>query len=303
MSPRLPLPENRPLGARDEDDDASFLDHEGADASPGPGEASARSRIGRVAQAFHTRTLALRTFLGATMFFGVVAATSYGLYSYVSTSARFAIKTLSVEGNLHRTTDQVAQAGGIKKGNNIFALDMETAANAMAQDPWIERAEVKRKLPSTVSIKVVERDAQALVEVGDTLFLASPAGDIFKKFELGDPPDLVLISGVSEVDGKPRDRQGLVALVKNAVDLANEYERFGPTKRYPLQEVHLSEDGRFELLVGRDTIRLALGKAPFRAKIERGARVLSEIDRRKGSASTIFLDNEAHPERVVARLR
>lgn len=299
MKPSRPLPENRPLGELDEDDSADLLGEDGS-RTPPPGSVG---RFTRVANALHAPTLALRTFIGATMFFGVVAATSYGLYSYVSTSTRFAIKSLSVEGNMHRTNEQVALAGGIKKGGNIFALDMETAANAMAQDPWIERAEVKRKLPSTVTIKVTERDAQALVSVGDALFLASPNGDIFKKFELGDPPDLVLVSGVSEVDGKPRDRAGLVALVKIAVELANEYERFGPVKRYPLQEVHLSEDGRFEILVGRDAIRLALGKAPFRQKIERGARVLSELDRRKGSASTIFLDNEAHPERVVARLR
>ena len=290
------LPENRPVGERDDEaEDVLFL--RGQDETP------QYPRLAKVAEVLHAPTLVLRTFLGATLFFGVMAATSYGLYSYVSTSTRFAIKHLSVEGNLHRTSDQVALAGGIKKGGNIFALDLETAAGAMALDPWIERAEVKRKLPATVSIKVTEREAQALVVVGDALFLAGQNGDIFKKMELGDPPDLVLVSGVSEVDGKPRDRASLVALVKIAVDLAAEYERFGPVKRYPLQEVHLSDDGRFDLLVGRDAVRLAMGKAPFRGKLERGARVLSEIERRKGSASTIFLDNEAHPERVVARLR
>ena len=70
-----------------------------------------------------------------------------------------------------------------------------------------------------------------------------------------------------------------------------------------LQEVHATTEGTFELLVGRDGIRLVMGKGPYRPKIERAARVLAETARRKGQPLVIFLDNEAHPERVVARLK
>ena len=48
---------------------------------------------------------------------------------------------------------------------------------------------------------------------------------------------------------------------------------------------------------------LSLGKPPFLMKLQRASRVVAEIDRKKAHAKVIFLDNEAHPERVVARFK
>jgi cell division protein FtsQ len=76
-----------------------------------------------------------------------------------------------------------------------------------------------------------------------------------------------------------------------------------PGKTFALQEVHITDEGGVDLTVGRDGVRLALGKPPYRQKLERAQRVLSEIERRKGQVQVVFLDNDAHPERVVARLK
>jgi cell division protein FtsQ len=77
----------------------------------------------------------------------------------------------------------------------------------------------------------------------------------------------------------------------------------GVTRRYPLQELHLEKDGSLVATVGREAIALSLGQPPYRDKIEESARILTEVARRKANASVIFLDNDAHPERVVVRMR
>ncbi len=48
---------------------------------------------------------------------------------------------------------------------------------------------------------------------------------------------------------------------------------------------------------------LVLGGPPFRKKLEQAARVATELDHRGQKPDAILLDNDARPERVVARVR
>lgn len=257
----------------------------------------------RYARPLQKLALAGRLLLGTLLFFGLMGGSSYGLYRYVSSTPRFAIKEVVVEGLSRRSVDDVSRAGHVEKGKNIFGVDLELSRRLILQDPWIEQASVDRKLPSTIKITVTEREATSLVSLGGSLYLAGRGGKIFKRYEQGDPADLVVITGAGGEGELVRDRDGLTSLVRHAQDLIADYERLGPNRIYPLQEVNVDAEGRMRMLVGRDGVSLMLGKPPFRAKIERAARVLSEIDRRKGQPQIVFLDNEAHPERVVARMR
>jgi cell division protein FtsQ len=85
--------------------------------------------------------------------------------------------------------------------------------------------------------------------------------------------------------------------------VADEAERTGIAKRYPLQEMHLEKDGSLVVTIGREAIALSLGQPPYRDKMEEASRILNELARRKANASVVFLDNDAHPERVVVRMR
>ena len=91
--------------------------------------------------------------------------------------------------------------------------------------------------------------------------------------------------------------------VASGEGVADDLERSGVGKRYPLQELHLEKDGSLVVTIGKDAIALHFGQPPYRDKIEQASRVLSEVARRKAQPSVIFLDNDAHPERVVVRMR
>ena len=245
----------------------------------------------------------VRIVTGVAVFSATALGASWGMYRYVSTTRRFAIKEVVVVGARHRKEAEISRAGGLDVGKNVFTVDLEQARRAIVSDPWIERATVTRKLPSTVSVEVVEREPVATVLLGGTLFLAAPNGELFKRLEAGDPSDLVVITGVGGEGEMVRDRAGVTALVKRAEEVVVDYERTITDKRFPLEEVHVTDEGGVTLVVMREPIVMVLGKPPYRVKLERAARVLAELERRKGQATTIFLDNDAHPERVVARLR
>lgn len=245
---------------------------------------------------------ALQVLAGVLVVLSASIAVAWGARRYIMTSPRFAIRTVLVDGNHRLAAEQVAIAGGVNVGRNIFELDLESAAASIGADPWVERAQVTRTLPGTVKIMVVEREARALAALGGELYLITRDGDPFKRSEGADPTDLPVITGLT-ADKVASDRPGVVQALRRALDVVDDMERAGIARRYPIQEVHLEKDGTIVVTIGKEAIAIFLGQTRFREKIEQAQRVLAEIARRKANASVIFLDNEAHPERVVVRMR
>jgi len=242
-----------------------------------------------------------RAAFGIALVVGVSVTAALGARRYVTTTPRFGVKDVDVTGNARRTADDIASEAGIAKGQNIFSLDLDRARARLLADPWIRDASIARRLPGSVSVQVTERDAAAIIALGDS-YLASRDGDIFKRLEPGDPTDLPAVTGLT-ADAVAEDREGAVRSIRRALDLAAEYERTPLAARAPLEEVHIADGEALTLFVGKSGIALELGTAPFHHKLEEAARVLAELDRRGAKADAIMLDSEAHPERVVARVR
>lgn len=235
----------------------------------------------------------------------VVAASvlvAWGMRRYLHSSPRFAIRTVEVGGNVRRTAHQIAKRAGLEVGQNIFALELTAAQAAIESDEWIERAEVTRELPGTVRVHVVEREARAVAVVRGQLYLVDPGGNIYKSFAAGDPGDLPVVTGI-DPETLVRDREGVTRELRRALDLIADLERVELDKRYPIEEVHMEADGRLTVTVGSEGIGLYFGPPPFRLKVEKALRVLQEVQHRKAKVAKVFLDNEAHPERVVVRMR
>ena len=277
----------------------------GYDDSPAPGVASTTVRPPRVSRPPRPKTRLFATLqlaLGAMVVIAASVAVAWGARRYLLTSPRFAVRTVEVDGMRRRTAGEVARAGGVEVGKNILGLDLEAARAGILTDPWVESATVTRKLPSTVRITVVEREARALVAIGGEPYLATRDGDLFKKVTLEDPYDLPVVTGILP-EQVARDRAGVVLSVKRVLDVAEDLDRAGVAKRWPIQELSLERDGALVVIVGREAISLHLGRPPYREKIDQLRSVLTELARRKANASVIFLDNDAHPERVVVRMR
>jgi cell division protein FtsQ len=234
----------------------------------------------------------------------------YGLIRYTRQSPRFAVRIIEMHGNGRRTPDEIMKRAGIAMGTNIFAVDLDAMRAAILDDPWIETAALGRRLPATLSIEVTEREAAALVAAGPDLYLATRRGELFKKLEPGDPSDLPVITGVRAEDladartgAVAEGRATRVSPVARALEVTSEFDRTSMAKSLPVQEVHIEDDGSIALSVGNDPIELKLGGGSYRKRLDQATRVLFELRSRGKAADVVFLDNEAHPERVVVRTR
>lgn len=273
-------------------------------ASEGKGDdagATSAARAGDPARA-ERLVRGLWTALGTVVVVGIGAVATWGARHYIQTSPRFAIEAVEVSGARHRTAAELETEAGLVKGQNVFSVDLDASRDRLLADPWIREASVARKLPSSIALRVTEHEAAALVVAGADTYLATRDGELFKRLEPGDPTDLDVVTGLS-VDMLAADRDGAVAVIRRALDLAAEYTHSALAARSPLQEIHVESNGEMTLVIGKSTVALHMGGAPYRKKIEHAIRVLSELDRRGAKADEIMLDDDARPDRVVVRMR
>ncbi|MFO0675538.1 MAG: FtsQ-type POTRA domain-containing protein [Polyangiaceae bacterium] len=268
----------------------------GADARSTPPPALPKvPRVGAKAMAI------AKGILGAALVIAVSAVVAWGARRYVKTSPRFAVTDVDVSGTNHLTPEGVSELGKLTMGANIFSVDLDQARARLLGHPWIKDVELSRRLPGRITVRIVEREAGAIVALGDT-YLASKEGDVFKRFEAGDPADLPVLTGLT-LQAFSEDKEGAERTVRRALDLAGEYERGPLAEKAPLQEVHVGGGGAFTLTVGKSAVALVLGDPPYRKKLDQAVRVFAELERRGGKADAIMLDNEARPDRVVVRMR
>ncbi len=244
----------------------------------------------------------LKVVLGAAMIVGLSAAFAFALHRYARQTPRFAITEIAVEGTRRLLRQEVLGAAGIDVGENIFVLDVDEAEKRLIESPWIKHARVTRRLPGSVKVQILEREPVALALLGDQIFLVSQEGEPFKPMGVGDPHDLPLVTGLSLRELR-RDRRAEIRRLKDALVLLRDYETLALGRALPPEEVHLTNDGMAVLTVGKQGLALHLGAPPFKSKLLRAAKIVERTKDKGGKPGVVFLDNQAHPERVVVRLR
>ncbi len=242
--------------------------------------------------------------LGAGVAFvvGASVAVAWGAHHYALTTPRFAVREVQVEGATRLSERQITEQGGIEIGQNIFALDTALAEQRLLEDPWVREVRITRELPNRLRIELQERQAGALTSIGGHLYLVTPAGEPFKEMGSSDPFDLPLVTGVSSTL-LVRDREAAVERLQTGLRVIRDYERLPLSRIHVAQEVNVGEDGRVVLTIGKDGIALHLGQGPFKKPLAMAARVMSKLARQGHTPRVVFLDNRAHPERVVARMK
>jgi cell division protein FtsQ len=236
------------------------------------------------------------------MVVGASLAVAWSAHHYALSSPRFAIRSVDLVGSKRLTREQLQTDSGIALGANIFALDTDAAERKLLDNPWISEVKLTRRLPSTLRLELTEREAAAVVALGERLYLVTREGVPFKEVQPGDPYDLPLITGASP-ENLARDRKREIERIQTGLEVLRQFERVALSRVYPAEEVHLADAGDVTLTAGKDGVALELGTGPWRKKLLMADEVVGELRKKGRVPGIVFLDNQAHPERVVVRMR
>lgn len=162
-------------------------------------------------------------------------------YHFATTSPRFAIQSIAIQGNRHVTEQQVLAALPVALGDNVFRADLDGVIHSLRANPWIADANAHRILPDTISIDIHEHKPVALADLGG-LYLVDAAGRPFKQaaIESGEARGLPVVTGISRTrfTANPPEAEQLIARAMRALEAWR-----GEAARPQIGEVYISPFG------------------------------------------------------------
>ncbi|HEY5922562.1 MAG TPA: FtsQ-type POTRA domain-containing protein [Kofleriaceae bacterium] len=187
-----------------------------------------------------------------------IGGTAWAGYRFVTTSQRFAIAEIQVNGVHHLTDDQVRAALTVRAGDNVFATSLDEIVRELRENPWIASAEAHRVLPHTIVIDVREHVPAAVVQLG-TLYLVDAEGHPFKRAELGgdEAAGLPIITGLDRT-AYLANPAATAAQIKGAMAALHAWRSVDD--RPSIGEVHLDAHGALTLVTYEQAISIQLGE-------------------------------------------
>jgi hypothetical protein len=97
----------------------------------------------------------------AAVIIGLVAG-SFLIYRQTQGDARFAVKTIEINGSTHTSRAAIDAITRQYIGANLFRIDIARLQADLRRLGWVKRIEAEKKLPDTLRIRIVERTPVAL---------------------------------------------------------------------------------------------------------------------------------------------
>jgi cell division protein FtsQ len=236
-----------------------------------------RRRVGEV----------LREIGRAALLMGAVVLVAAALLTgcdWLLRSPGLQIRDTVVKGCRELTEKEVLSLASIRTAANILTVNTDAVARRIRGNPWVREVFVGREFPDRLVIVVRERQAIALIEKAEGLFLLDTDGQPFKKLEAGEEADLPVLTGL--VRGGALDQplmQKSLALLKEVTAIKD-----GPAIGN-ISEIHGNETFGFSLFT--DTgLCLKLGFDGYENKIRRLGSVMDDLDRKNMKSGFLLID-------------
>lgn len=119
----------------------------------------------RLTAAFLVLVFIAALFIGGTVG-RTVRAVNNGFAAIIN-DAGFGIAEVHLTGNRRTPTESIMAALNLHQGQPIFGADIHAARARVMQLPWVSDAEVRRRYPNDVSVRIIEKLPYALWQAPD----------------------------------------------------------------------------------------------------------------------------------------
>jgi cell division protein FtsQ len=138
-----------------------------------------------------------RKLLSVLITLAVVAALVWAAFW----SPLLGVRDVKLIGATHTTAAEVAAAAGLGPEDNLLLLSATEVVDAARTLPWVADAEVERRLPGTVRVKVVERKPALVISLGAARWTIDRRGHVLTTGQ--SDPGLPIVGGVEVGEIKP----------------------------------------------------------------------------------------------------
>ncbi|MDY6854348.1 MAG: cell division protein FtsQ/DivIB [Thermodesulfobacteriota bacterium] len=228
---------------------------------------------------------------------GVLGVIGYTFLSYLYTSPYFSVQEIIVNGEKRLTDMEVLNMARIDIGMNILTINLKEASKRIVQHPWIENAQLKRKLPQKIFIRITERDPIAIINL-DRLYLIDKQGVIFKEIGPEDTFNLPVLTGLESADLAANESVSK-HLIEKALTAMNEIGKGKALCIDELSEINMDPHSGLTLYTMKDATQIKLGFNDYSKKLDRLKKVIDDLQDRYKKADYIDL---VYGEKVYVKL-
>lgn len=132
-----------------------------------------------------------------------VASTYRDLEKETRRRLHLPFERLTIEGNKRTSAEAIQAAMGLKRGDSLLGADPWALRGRIERLPWIGRAEVERRLPATLIVRVVERKPIARFREGGATVLVDEIGALIPIAAEREHDRLVLVAGAGAAEAAP----------------------------------------------------------------------------------------------------
>ncbi len=161
----------------------------------------------------------------------------------------FRVAEVQVEGNLQVAAQDIVASLGLAPETSILEVDLKALARRVLENPWIKEASVRRRLPLSLTVQVVERMPEA-VFIADRRYLLSADGVILAALTEEELPTLPTLRAA----GPRRVAIGERILTSEMVQGLSVWRRFQLANALQGEKAHeiaMAGDGSYVVDLGR----------------------------------------------------
>jgi len=217
----------------------------------------------------HVASRRLRSILkvsGSIALFVLIMGILASVIRYTYTSDRFSLQSIKISGCKFADVQILEKIIRREFPRNTIQIDLQKLRERLAKETWVRYADVRRVLPSELSIDIYERTPEAILELQGQMMLADQEGVLLDK---NDPKygkiDLPVFRGLLG-DTPDEYRQNLEensSRIRRGLQLLSELDSADPMYARNISEVDLSEADNLKILLVNDTVEVFLGDKDF----------------------------------------
>jgi cell division protein FtsQ len=229
----------------------------------------------------------------------VLSAASWLGWRYAAAGDLLRVRAVRFEGASRARPEELAELCPVKPGDHLLLVDGDLVVRALLRHPWVAGVEVERVLPPAVVVRIAERRAVALAELGG-LYLVDERGVVFKRAATGDGLDLPVVTGITRQDFLENEAEVAPRLVA-ALALLRRWSDLRLDRRQAISQIHLDPDYGTTVWAGDDGVEIRLGHGDLEEKLARLERVLAAVQSEGRRPRVLHLDNRRRPDWVAVR--
>jgi cell division protein FtsQ len=179
-------------------------------------------------------------------------------------SSQFWVQRIAVRGNTRLASGEIVALLEGVKGQHVFAVDLEHWRTRVLGSPWVAEARLRRVLPHTIEVALVERSPLATARIRDGLFLMDRSGAVIDEYgpQYADI-DLPIIDGLLPNDSDTPQARARIALVRHVLDSLSGHDAL--LKR--VSQIDVSDPRNAIVILADDRTRVQLGHTAFAERL------------------------------------